>query len=154
MIGHPEAVLPTEARQQAYNALLSALATHEPEALARAAASIEEEARNDDAAPPAAVLARSWLEFTGHVEPATAPAGSRVYPFTYPAHVAFDIVSSAGKKTTVRRAQKVIAAMLATDRPLCALEGPFPGYPEIVNVEIWAGSIEGDGDELAVDDGI
>jgi len=152
MIEHPDTVLPDETRPGAYAALVAALAIHEPEALARAAAAIEDEGRDGvtttEQAPAAAKLARAWLAFFGQHEPTTAPEGAKVYSFSYPATVAFDMVGTAGKRAANRHATEVVAEMLAVDQPLCAVQGPFPGHPSVLNVEIWLGSNAGTKDEL------
>lgn len=151
MIKHPDTVLPAEALPGAYAALMAALAAHEPEALARATGAIEDEARNgghpSENLPPAAALARAWLAFTGHLDPTAAPDGAKVYSFSYPATVAFDMVGTGGRAAARRRANQVIAGMLTVDQPLCAVQGPFPGHPSLLNVEIWLGSA-GKNDEL------
>ena len=148
MIEHPDTVLPDDTRPGAYAALLAALATHEPEALARAAAFIEDEPRRGETAPPAAVLARSWLEFSGHLQSTIAPEGAKTYAFSYPATVAFDMVGSAGKEAADLRGREAIAAMLEVDHPLCAVQGPFPGHPTVLNLEVWLGSTTKKPDEL------
>jgi hypothetical protein len=154
MIEHPNTVLPPEIRAGAYEALVAALASYEPEALARAAAAIEDGARDParpaEEPPAAATLAHAWLAFSGHVEPGTAPERAKVYTFAYPATVGFDMIGTAGEAAAVRRAQAAVAALIALDRPLCAVQGPLPEHPPILNLEIWLGTGK-DTDELTIE---
>lgn len=155
MIEHPDTVLPAETRPGAYAALVAALASYEPEALARVAAAIEDEARDaahpSDSTPAATVLARAWIAFSGHVEPVTAQEPAKVYTFSYPATVGFDMVGTAGKRAASRRANIAVAGLLALDRPLCAVQGPLPEDPSILNLEIWLGTTADTTDELAIE---
>lgn len=160
MIVHPETVLASESNPEAYTALLleayrtllAAIASYEPEALARATASIEDETCNRDTTPPAAVLAHSWLAFSGN-QPTDPVEDATTDSFAFPATLAFDMVGRGGKRGAQRRGNAAIAALLAADKPLCSLPGPFPGHPEILNVEIWPGSFAGKRDELKVEVG-
>jgi hypothetical protein len=154
MIEHPNTVLPPEARAGAYEALVAALASYEPEALARAAAAIEDEARDaarpSEESPAAATLARAWIAFSGHLEPVVAPEGAKVYSFAFPGTVGFDMVGTAGERAATRRAQRAVAALIELDRPLCAVQGPLPEDPSILNLEIWLGTGK-DTDELTIE---
>lgn len=151
MIDHPDGVLAPDARLCAYAALIGAVAAYEPEALARAVAALEETASAPiDAAPPAAVLGRAWLGFSGVAKPQISQEPARVYTFAYPAHVGFQIATRAGSRTAQRHGNRAIAALLDSDRPLCALPGPLPGYPFVLNVEVWLGS-GGGVDELSIE---
>ena len=154
MIEHPNTVLPPEGRAGAYEALVAALAGYEPEALARAAAAIEDEARDaarpSEEPPAAATLARAWMAFSGHVVSAVAPEGARVYTFAFPATVGFDMVGTAGERAARRRARRAVAALIELDRPLCAVQGPLPAEPSILNLEIWLGT-ENDSDEVTIE---
>ena len=154
MIEHPNTVLPPESRTPAYETLVAALASYEPEALARAAAAIEDEARDaarpSEQPPAASTLARAWIAFSGHVEPVVASEGEKVYSFAFPGIVGFDMVGTAGKRAAMRRALRAVAGLIELDRPLCALQGPLPEDPSILNLEIWLGTGK-DSDELTVE---
>ncbi len=154
MIEHPNTVLPADARAGAYEALVAALASNEPVALARAAAAIEDRARDAEqlaSGPPAATaLARAWIAFSGHLEPLSKPPSANVYSFHYPASVGFDMVGTADEPAALLRAQQAVAALLELDRPLCAVQGPLPEYPAILNLEIWLGT-ESDSDAVTIE---
>ena len=154
MIEHPNTVLPAEVRAAAYEALVAALASYEPEALARAAAAIEDEARDAarpaEESPAASTLARAWIAFSGHVEPVVPPEGAKVYSFAFPGIIGFDMVGTAGKRAATRRALRAVASLIELDRPLCAVQGPLPEDPSILNLEIWLGTGK-DSDELTIE---
>jgi len=151
MIKHPDTTLPETQLRTAYADLLAALARDEPEALLRAAQTLEADpARQAAALPdgsPAARLARAWLGFTGN-QPPTAHGEGSVFSFSYPAHVVFEVVGAGGVAAARRLARQGIAALLASDTPLAGIDGPFPGEPSIRNVVAWLGSVSQDGDVL------
>lgn len=154
MIEHPNTVLPAEARAGAYEALVAALASREPEALARVAAAIEDEARDAarpaEGPPAAAILARTWIAFSGHVGPVAEPGRAKVYTFAFPATIGFDMLGTAGESAALLRAKQAVAALIELDRPLCAVQGPLPEDPSILNLEIWLGTGK-DTDDVTVE---
>jgi hypothetical protein len=153
IIKHPDALLPAKKRLLAYAALVAAIAAREPEALASAAASLEDEGGTGPhlgEVHPAAALARAWLEFAGPVDAVVAPAGARVYSFGYPAIVEFEVVSTAGKRATERAAAEAVAALLEIEQPLCAVQGALPQVPAILNLKVWMGT-EKRTDELTIE---
>lgn len=155
MIQHPETTLPEDQLQNAYADLLLTLARDEPEALERAAQTLAGAAARHIAAlpdgSPGAQLARAYLAFTG-IQAATVPsAGMRVFTFTYPAHVVFQIIGAGGPKAARRVARRSLGAMLESDEPVAGINGPLPGEPAISNVSVWLGSPSGDGDVLELE---
>lgn len=149
---HPDTSLPPDVLAGAYADLVAAIARHEPEALRRAAAAMDDDAHALPGAfpdgSPGARLARGWLAFTGNHEPATPSAGAEVYTFSYPAHVVFEMLGTAGAAAARRRAARAIGALLGTDVPLGGVAGALPADPSILNLTVWAGSVSQAGDRL------
>lgn len=134
----PHTTIPEGDREAAYAALLKALARDEPEALRRAAATIDAQAaqRVRVAGAPAASLARAWLASAGNQDPTTP----QLFTFTYPAHVYFEIVASGGPDVARRLATRAIRHLLGQDEPLGGVNGPLPAEPSLSNVAVWVGS--------------
>lgn len=155
MIRHPNASLPEEDLHGAYADLLALLAHDEPEALDRAARTLDAGwARHAGAltgGSPAARLARTWLAFTGKHQPAAAPGEGRSFQFTHPAHVAFQVAGAASPEAAQRIAARAVAALAASDIPIGAIDGPLPAEPSIANVVVWIGSVTGVGDLLELE---
>jgi hypothetical protein len=74
----------------------------------------------------------------------------KVYTFAYPATVCFDFATTASARAAKRRARQAVAGLVTLDRPLCAVQGPLPENPSILNLEIWLGT-ESDTDELTLE---
>lgn len=138
MITHPESIIPADQRAAAYARLLETLAKDEPEALRRAAVTLDQNPTADGReADPAARLASAWLVFAG--EEAPARDETRGFTFTYPAHVTFSV--SAGSAPAAKRiARSSISALLGSDQPVGAIHGPYPDTPALHDMVLWLGS--------------
>ncbi|HEX8695773.1 MAG TPA: hypothetical protein VF746_25380 [Longimicrobium sp.] len=152
MITHPDSTLPEDALRGAYADLLFTLAREEPEALRRAADLMEADAVDHSGALPdgssGARLARTWLVFTGDRPTSAAPEDARVFTFSYPAHLIFQVTSARGVAAARRLARRGITALIASEAPVGAIEGPLPASPGLSSLVVWPGS--GDDDERDV----
>ena len=154
MLTHPDSTLPEETLRSSYANLLDTLAREEPEALRRAAALMDAEAARHAATlpegSPGARLARTWLALAGDISPTAAPERARVFTFSYPAHVIFQV--AAGSVPAARRlARRGVAELLASDAPLGALAGPLPASPSLSNTVVWLGSVGEEKDVLELE---
>lgn len=136
---HPSKTLSADVLPSAYDDLLTALARDEPDALRRAAATVQDQVGTAEQASPASQLARAWLAFAGDVDPTLPPDGT-VFHFTFPAQIAFSVVAHGGVAAANRVARRALAALDASDAPLGGVDGPLPGAPSLLNVTVWAGS--------------
>lgn len=141
MLTHPDSTLPDETLRSSYAELLRTLAREEPEALRRAAPLMDADA---------ARLAHTWLAFTGDLPRRAAPERPRLFTFSYPAHVIFQ-VAAASVPAARRLARRGVAELLATDTPLGALAGPLPASPSLSNTAVWLGSVGEEKDVLELE---
>jgi hypothetical protein len=147
---HPNETVPADLLPAAYADLLATLARDEPDALRRAAATVQEEV-GDWEESTARLLARAWLAFAGNAEQITSPHAD-VFHFTFPAHIAFEVVVLAGGVAVAKRvARRALAKLDASDNPLGGVEGPLPGAPSLLNVTVWAGSKRRKDDHLELE---
>lgn len=148
---HPQKEHP----QSAYAALLLTLARDEPEALARAAQTLDGDTANHLGVllenSTGAQLARAYLAFTGKPAQTLLEEGMQRFTFSYPAHVVFEVVSAGGAGAARRVARRSVAAMLESDEPVVGIEGPLPTEPAISNVVVWLGSPSADNDVLELE---
>ena len=149
IIQHPDTQVPAELLHAAYVELVSAIARHEPDALQRAAWTIDEAVSLPGETPGGAaqLLARAWLGFTGHHDRIVSAPPARTFSFAFPATMTFDTVGTGTQKAAHRRALQALRAVMDQDVPLAALSGPLPGYPSILDVVVWVGSTERYGGE-------
>lgn len=137
MLTHPRDSIPADKLQEATHALLHTLAQDEPEALLRAAQTLQSGGHPAETPSPAAVLAESYLALTGNAARGGAEA-AQTYEFNHGGHVHFE-VRAGSRRAANRIARAAVAALLDSDAPLGALPGPFPGHPQLRNVTFWLG---------------
>jgi hypothetical protein len=152
MIQHPETTMPEDRLRNAYADLLLTLARDESEALERAAQTLAGDAARHAAAlpdgSPGAQLARAYLAFTDNRPAAVHAEETKVFTFSYPAHVVFQVVGAGSPRAARRIARRSVGAMLESDEPLAGMDGPHPTDPGMSNVTVWLGSPAGEHDVL------
>lgn len=138
MITHPDSSISADQLAAAYARVLQTIAADDPEALRRAAITLDQNpmlaGREVD---PAARLASAWLVFAGEATPSREE--TRGFTFTYPAHVVFSV--SAGSVQAAKRiARAAINALLGSDQPVGGIQGAYPGTPAVHDMVLWLGS--------------
>jgi hypothetical protein len=73
------------------------------------------------------------------------------YHFTYPAHAAFSVSCAGGPEAAQALASAVVGRLMESEAPLVAVPGALRGEPRIRDVEVWLGSVRGDGDALELE---
>lgn len=149
---HPNYTVSADVLLSVYADLLATLARDEPDALRRAAATVQDQVgTGQQATSPASQLSRAWLAFAGNAEPTASP-DAEVFHFTFPAHLAFEVVVLGGGAAAAQRvARRALAALDASDAPLGGVDGPLPAAPSLLNVSVWAGSTRRKGDRLELE---
>lgn len=137
MLAHPHDTIPADKLQEATHALLHTLAQDEPEALLRAAQTLQSGGHTPETRSPAAILAESYLASTGNPAPDGAE-NAQTYEFNHGGHIHFE-VRAGSRRAANRIARAAVASLLESDAPLGALPGPFPGQPQLRNVTFWLG---------------
>lgn len=132
---HPRDSIPAEQVQPAMEALLLTLARDEPEALIRATQAVEGAGCRGGAVHPAALLANEYLALAGTAQ-TTDTADRRLYRFSYSGYLLF-AVSAGSRRAANRIARQQIAALLATEAPVGAIAGAYPGHEALVDLAFW-----------------
>ncbi|HET6229440.1 MAG TPA: hypothetical protein VFE05_05120 [Longimicrobiaceae bacterium] len=73
------------------------------------------------------------------------------YHFTYPAHAAFEVACADGPDAARALASALVVRLTESDAPLVAVPGALPAEPRIGGLEVWLGSIRGEGDALELE---
>ena len=141
MLTHPRDSIPGDKLHEATHALLHTLAQDEPEALLRAAQTLQSGGHPAGTPSPATVLAESYLALAGNA--AHGAEAAQTYEFNHGGHIHFE-VRAGSRRAANRVARTAVAALLDSDAPLGALPGPFPGYPQLRNVTFWLGYSDDD----------
>lgn len=116
-------------------ALLLTLARDEPEALIRAMRTLEGASGPGGAENPAAVLTKEYLALAGTATTLDA-ADRRLHRFSYSGYLLF-AVRAGSRRAAKRIARERIAALLASEAPVGAMAGPYPGHEALLDVTFW-----------------
>ncbi|MDB4952205.1 MAG: hypothetical protein JWM27_4854 [Gemmatimonadetes bacterium] len=73
------------------------------------------------------------------------------YHFAYPAHVAFEVACPGGAESAQALASALVARLAESDAPLVSVPGGLPAEPRMANLEVWLGSVRGEGDALEME---